>query len=503
MQRVDARVVSFQVTPEQSAQGRGQSGQAGVVERRLPFLQVRHEQITHRPADDTVPVDQLGGAELALGGERAASVGRGVRAEHPHRCAATGRTPSPRSRRTVRPSTSADSSRQSPTVMSRRVPPLTARIVAARRSAAIFIVRPAGMPHTTRTSSANPAGSRSRAINGTRFCGARGVSTQPRLGRITSALTMTCAQHTKVARHGHAVAILDPVGKPAPAPPSRRCPSSPRRWPATVPARCHRAARPTSPAPSASCAGAAADRHGCSRCRRSMAASSNRVSTASVGSSVVGQVTAGAGAGRGAAAAACPGRPPSRSQTVPIGRLGRDLAGRRDRPPATTVVVIGTGRTARRACAWSVPGRSLVRISTKPSLDILLAPAMMGEHAGDHVVRHGGEVDLRGGQVGVAKYPLHVGQRHQRIPRHPIRGGVTQVVQGPVRRPTRAAARPNMARAADRSAAAAGGAASARADRPTRRTPRRPASTDIAAATRRRPGTPATAAAHGFPCGPP
>jgi len=52
-------VVAFQVAPEQPAQRGGETGQAGVVEHRLPFLQVGDEHITHWPALDAVPVDQL------------------------------------------------------------------------------------------------------------------------------------------------------------------------------------------------------------------------------------------------------------------------------------------------------------------------------------------------------------------------------------------------------------------------------------------------------------
>jgi len=87
-----------------------------------------------------------------------------------------------------------DSSRQSPTVISRSVPPLTARMAAARRNAAAFMVRPAGDAAHNDASSANPRGSRARAMTATRFCGARGVRTQSRLGRITSAPVSSSAQ---------------------------------------------------------------------------------------------------------------------------------------------------------------------------------------------------------------------------------------------------------------------------------------------------------------------
>ena len=36
----------------------------------------------------------------------------------------------------------------------------------------------------------------------------------------------------------------------------------------------------------------------------------------------------------------------------------------------------------------------------------MLDAALVGKHAGDHVVRHRGEVDLSGGQLGVTEDPL-------------------------------------------------------------------------------------------------
>ena len=58
-QAVDAGVVAFQVFPEHVAQGRGQRTQAAVVQRRLSFSQVVHEQVTHRLAGELVAVDEL------------------------------------------------------------------------------------------------------------------------------------------------------------------------------------------------------------------------------------------------------------------------------------------------------------------------------------------------------------------------------------------------------------------------------------------------------------
>src|SRR5665647_1155590 len=84
--------------------------------------------------------------------------------------------------RSERPSMATESSKQSPTVIWRSVPPLTAKMVAARRNAAACSDRPADDASQNVISSAKPSGSRSLAINGTRFTGARGFSTQSRLG---------------------------------------------------------------------------------------------------------------------------------------------------------------------------------------------------------------------------------------------------------------------------------------------------------------------------------
>ncbi len=96
--------------------------------------------------------------------------------------------------RSVRSSIARESSRQSPTVTSCSVPPLTTKMVAARRKAAAFMVRPAGEASQRAPSSAKPSGSRSFAINGTRFCGACGLKIHSKLGRITSAQTSMSAQ---------------------------------------------------------------------------------------------------------------------------------------------------------------------------------------------------------------------------------------------------------------------------------------------------------------------
>ena len=162
-------------------------------------------------------------------------------------------------------------------MISPSVPPLTARMVAARRSATVFIVRPAEVASHRAVSSANPAGSRVAAINATRFCGARGVSTQSRLGRIASAQTSISAQTRRllandtpprgssgrsracIGRHQSALPLSSaplashrcchvPPGWPANQSSSRTSPVRRRGPPAvSAPGTGRRAAEPTTP----------------------------------------------------------------------------------------------------------------------------------------------------------------------------------------------------------------------------------------------------------------
>jgi hypothetical protein len=66
-------------------------------------------------------------------------------------------------------------------------PPLAATIVAARRNADFVIVELAPDVRQRDDRSAKPSGSRTRARSVARLCGANGVSSHPRLGRIASA----------------------------------------------------------------------------------------------------------------------------------------------------------------------------------------------------------------------------------------------------------------------------------------------------------------------------
>jgi hypothetical protein len=83
VERVDPGMVDFQVAPEQAAQSEGQGAQRGVVERWLALQQIGGEQVTDRIAGDGVPVQELGGAQLALRGE-GSQRRRGVLPEDAH-----------------------------------------------------------------------------------------------------------------------------------------------------------------------------------------------------------------------------------------------------------------------------------------------------------------------------------------------------------------------------------------------------------------------------------
>jgi hypothetical protein len=84
VQGCNARVVTFQVSPEQIAQGVRHCPQGRVVDHELLLTQVVHEQIADRMAGQVVPGDELFGAQLALCGEHA-HCGRRLGREHLHR----------------------------------------------------------------------------------------------------------------------------------------------------------------------------------------------------------------------------------------------------------------------------------------------------------------------------------------------------------------------------------------------------------------------------------
>ena len=65
----DAGMVSFQVGPEQIAEQSSQRDKAGVVQCRLAFPQIVHEQIPDRAAQNLKSVDQFVGAALPDGAQ--------------------------------------------------------------------------------------------------------------------------------------------------------------------------------------------------------------------------------------------------------------------------------------------------------------------------------------------------------------------------------------------------------------------------------------------------
>jgi len=83
VEAVDARVVAFQVGPEQTAQEVRQRLQAGVVQRGLPFTQVLHQKVPDRAAGQVVAVDHLLGSPLTGGAQLAQRRWRVV-TEHAH-----------------------------------------------------------------------------------------------------------------------------------------------------------------------------------------------------------------------------------------------------------------------------------------------------------------------------------------------------------------------------------------------------------------------------------
>ena len=80
----DPGIMAFKVTPEQSGQGVRHGPQGRVVHCELLLLEVIDEQVADRAACDAVLADQLGGGELAPGGEHA-HAGRRLRREHADR----------------------------------------------------------------------------------------------------------------------------------------------------------------------------------------------------------------------------------------------------------------------------------------------------------------------------------------------------------------------------------------------------------------------------------
>ena len=133
VQAVDAGMVGFQVGPEH-AQLAGQLLQAAVVHRWLAFPQVIDEQVTDGLAGKLVTVDHLLRRALARGAQLRAAARALPGRRSPSRAAAGSRR---HYRLRAAPCTRASvssSSSTSPILISASMPPLAARMTAARRS---------------------------------------------------------------------------------------------------------------------------------------------------------------------------------------------------------------------------------------------------------------------------------------------------------------------------------------------------------------------------------
>ena len=130
-------------------------------------------------------------------------------------------------------------------------------------------------------------------------------------------------------------------------------------------------------------------------------------------------------------------------------------------------------------------------------------PRVEGQHVRDHVLGQRRQIPLGGGQLGVSEHPLHVRQRHLRIPGHPIRrrsAADHEATSSPP--PARWPGRTSGTRR-DTSTAGTGAAASTTTAGPDRPGPGPGSATDTGATTRTRPTTPAAAATPEIPYGPP
>ena len=248
-QRVDPGMLQLQIPPEQPAEGVGQPDQGDVVDADLAFPEIVDQQIAHRPALDAAAVDELFHAELTLVGQRPHGRRRGV-AEHAegvqHLVEVRALVVSEESQTSAATSSS---SRQSPVVMSATAPPLAAMMTAIRCSATRVVDSPTGLAWHRAVSSANPTGSRVRAISAASRFGVAVVSSQARPGRITSAHINDSrpVPNTMVSNlQSHdVVGLAPPDRQPLASRPGRR---GRRRWPATAAARCRPAVSAASPA---------------------------------------------------------------------------------------------------------------------------------------------------------------------------------------------------------------------------------------------------------------
>lgn len=305
-------------------------------------------------------------------------------------------------------------STQSPAVMSLTMPPLAAMMVAIRRSAPSLVWVLAGSLRQNATSAANPSGSRLRAISAVRICTVPGFSSHDRLGRITSPLisgkipppraskSFFGLWQSKPSRCSHSIARRRQAMLPAASAPltsHRSCQVRPG---------CCSSQRRILPRPTL--------RRACvSGTSRVSGGASSRASTTSRDRPVAGHVDAGRRGGNclSSAAAAGPSRRSSRA---------------RARVCAVTPCPPRTGRSASPADTTPPAGSPMSRTAALPGL----LGARGGRARPRSRPRAGRHISLGGAEQRVAKYPLHVGQRHLGVAGHPVGGGVPQIVQGPV-----------------------------------------------------------------------
>ena len=219
LEGVDAGVVGLQVGPEQLAR----AGRRSVAARRSP--PTAGVRAGSRPARRAPGGRRSGSGRSAA--RRSAARGRRTSRSRPARpgpgrrgCAAVGRTTgcgrAPRRWRAY-PAATCRSSTQSPTRTAATGPPLAARMTAIRVRACCPVCSPTRPRVHNSASAANAAVSRVRAISAAspRRAGAK-RSSQPRLGRITSAQISTSSPGLR-------------CGSCVPAPCSPERPAEPRR----------------------------------------------------------------------------------------------------------------------------------------------------------------------------------------------------------------------------------------------------------------------------------
>ena len=92
--------------------------------------------------------------------------------------------------------------------------------------------------------------------------------------------------------------------------------------------------------------------------------------------------------------------------------------------PGRACVAVTTRRSGTARPAFGPV--TLRRGRTAPRSRLPGLPGMMGQHPPDHLLLAGSQVNLRSGQLGMAKDKLDIGQRERGILRHPVSRSVPQ-----------------------------------------------------------------------------